>query len=139
MQTWKTALCLTALLTAAACAKPPAQAAGEAQLQSVTNVESYCKLTAAVSHDAALARLEGEKPADTEARLRQKYAPAAQSDESRRLVHGTISMVVSKAQRARGVPADSKTSLDADTKNRIAERIGAEEYRSCMNVLAAKQ
>ena len=60
MQTWKTALCLATLLTAAACAKPPASAAGEVQRQTVTDAESYCKTSAAVSHDAILARLEGE-------------------------------------------------------------------------------
>ena len=135
MQTWKTALCLATLLTAAACAKPPASAAGEVQRQTVTDAESYCKTSAAVSHDAILARLEGEKPADTEARLRQKYATAAQNEESRRLTLSAISIAISKAN----VPADSKTSVSAETKNRIADRIGEEEYRFCMNTLNANQ
>ena len=136
MQTWKTALCLATLLTAAACAKPPASAASEVQRQTVTDAESYCKTSAAVSHDAILARLEGEKPADTEARLRQKYTTAAQNEESRRLTLSAISIAISKAQRT-NVPADSKTSVSAETKNRIADRIGEEEYRFCMNTLNA--
>ena len=134
MQTWKPALCLATLLTAAACAKPPASATSEVQRQTVTDAESYCKTSAAVSHDAILARLEGEKPADTEARLRQKYTTAAQNEESRRLTLTAIS----KAQRT-NVPADSKTSVSAETKNRIADRIGEEEYRFCMNTLNANQ
>ena len=92
--------------------------------------------SAAVSHDAILARLEGEKPADTEARLRQKYTTAAQNEESRRLTLSAISIAISKAQRT-NVPADSKTSVSAETKNRIADRIGEEEYRFCMNTLNA--
>ena len=83
-----------------------------------------------------MARLEGEKPADTEARLRQKYTTAAQNEESRRLTLTAISIAISKAQRT-NVPADSKTSVSAETKNRIADRIREEEYRFCMNTLNA--
>ena len=138
MSAWKTAVCLAALIAATAHAKPPTQPENEPQQQAASDAETYCKITSVVSHDAILARLEGEKPADTEKRLRQKYAPAARNAESRKLLHAAIGIAVSKAQRTR-VPADAKTKLDADTKKSISERIGMEEYRFCMNTLAAKQ
>ena len=63
---------------------------------------------------------------------------SAAANESRRLTLSAISIAISKAQRP-NVPADSKTSVSAETKNRIADRIGEEEYRFCMNTLNANQ
>ena len=105
--------------------------------QAATNAETYCKVSALVSHDAILARLNDEKPDDTKTHLRQKYAPAAVSEQARSMLDSAIDIAISKAWRV-NLPADAKAVLDADTKKQIAERIGVEEYNFCMNALTSE-
>ena len=99
--------------------------------------ETDCKVSALVSHDAILARLNDEKPDDTKTHLRQKYAPAAVSEQARSMLDSAIDIAISKAWRV-NLPADAKAVLDADTKKQIAERIGLEEYNFCMNALTSE-
>ena len=73
MATWKAAVCLAALLASTTVdAKPSSPAGRNRPQQAATNAETYCKVSALVSHDAILARLNDEKPDDTKTHLRQK-------------------------------------------------------------------
>ena len=115
MSAWKTAVCLAALIAATAHAKPTAQPENEPQQQAASDAETYCKITSVVSHDAILARLEGEKPADTENRLRQKYAPAARNAESRKLLHAAkhSAPAFPPMQKPNSMPTPKKASPNA--------------------------
>ena len=138
MATWKAAVCLAALLASTTVyAKPSSPAGRNRPQQAATNAETYCKVSALVSHDAILARLNDEKPDDTTTHLRQKYAPAAVSEQARSMLDSAIDIAISKAWRV-NLPADAKAVLDADTKKQIAERIGVEEYNFCMNALTSE-
>ena len=138
MATWKVAVCLAALLASTTVdAKPSSPAGRNRPQQAATNAGTYCKLSALVSHDAILARLNDEKPDDTKTHLRQKYAPAAASEQARSMLDSAIDIAISKAWRV-NLPADAKAVLDADTKKQIAERIGVEEYNFCMNALTSE-
>ena len=72
MATWKAAVCLAALLASTTVyAKPSSPAGRNRPQQAATNAETYCKVSALVSHDAILARLNDEKPDDTKTHLPQ--------------------------------------------------------------------
>ena len=71
MATWKAAVCLAALLASTTVyAKPSSPTGRNRPQQAATNAETYCKVSALVSHDAILARLNDEKPDDTKTHLR---------------------------------------------------------------------